>query len=125
VRRLSPSGFPDKHLDYPSELSVGPLVATDDATRAARLAHDSKRTTTSNHCLSMQQPLARSVVLPPALRASGRKPAARAYDAPIAAIALATDLPLYTVNPNDFAGITGLTVRRSPIPTLRHGDAPP
>jgi len=43
------------------------------------------------------------------LRRSGRKPAARAYDALIAAIAIANDLPLYTSNPSDFAGIDGLT----------------
>lgn len=41
-----------------------------------------------------------------ALRASGRKPAAaRAYDALIAASAIAHDVPLYTCNPGDFAGI--------------------
>lgn len=44
------------------------------------------------------------------LRASGRKPAARAYDALIAASAISRGLPLYTANPKDFAGIAGLTV---------------
>ena len=34
----------------------------------------------------------------------------RAYDAMIAAIALANGLPLYTCNPRDFAGIDGLEV---------------
>lgn len=33
---------------------------------------------------------------------------ARAFDAVIAATALAHDLPLYSCNPRDFAGIDGL-----------------
>ncbi|MGO1259887.1 MAG: type II toxin-antitoxin system VapC family toxin, partial [Brachybacterium sp.] len=45
-----------------------------------------------------------------ALRASGRKPAARAYDALIAAVAMSRELPVYTANPKDFEGIDGLTV---------------
>ena len=45
------------------------------------------------------------------LRASGRKVQARSYDAMIAATAIANDLPLYTVNPVDFAGIEGLDLR--------------
>ncbi|CAB4961375.1 unannotated protein [freshwater metagenome] len=44
------------------------------------------------------------------LRVSGRKPAARAYDALIAATALAHGLPIYTTNPVDFEGIDGLVV---------------
>ena len=50
------------------------------------------------------------------LRRSGRKTAARAYDAMIAAIALSQDLPLYTCNPDDFDGIDGLTVVAIPHP---------
>ena len=48
------------------------------------------------------------------LRRAGRKPAARAYDAMIAAVAISNDLPLYTCNPQGFAGIDGLTV--VPVP---------
>ncbi len=33
----------------------------------------------------------------------------------IAAIAIANDLPLYTTNPADFAGIEGLTVIDVPV----------
>lgn len=44
------------------------------------------------------------------LRGSGRKPAARAYDALIAATAIARGLPVYTANPKDFAGIDDLVV---------------
>jgi hypothetical protein len=43
-------------------------------------------------------------------RRSGRKTSARAYDAMIAAIALANDLPVYTCNAADFSGIAGLDV---------------
>jgi tRNA(fMet)-specific endonuclease VapC len=41
---------------------------------------------------------------------------ARAHDAMIAATALANDLPLYTCNPGDFAGIDGLDVIAVPVP---------
>jgi len=54
-----------------------------------------------------------------ALREAGRKPAARAYDAMIAAVALAHGLPLFTVNAVDFEGIPGLEVI-----AIRHPDQP-
>src|SRR5262249_37055279 len=44
------------------------------------------------------------------LRRSGRKTTARAFDAMIAAIAVASDLPVYTSNPADFLGRAGLHV---------------
>jgi predicted nucleic acid-binding protein len=50
------------------------------------------------------------------LRRSGRNTSARAYDVMIAAIAVANELPLYTCNPDDFAGIDGLTVIAIPHP---------
>lgn len=43
-------------------------------------------------------------------------PDARAYDALIVATAIAHDLPLYTVNPGDFAGISDLRVVAVPHP---------
>ncbi|MEO8107982.1 MAG: hypothetical protein ABI720_11765 [Actinomycetes bacterium] len=43
-------------------------------------------------------------------RASGRKTKARACSALIAATALANDHPVFTCNPDDFAGIESLTV---------------
>ncbi len=48
------------------------------------------------------------------LRRAGRKPAARSYDAMIAAVALSCGLPLYTANPRDFSGIADLTVVAMP-----------
>lgn len=50
------------------------------------------------------------------LRRAGRKTSARAYDAMIAATAVAHDLPLYTCNPSDFAAISGLRVVPVPAP---------
>ena len=42
------------------------------------------------------------------LRRAGRKTRARAYDALIAGIAIARGLPVYTVSPADFTGISQL-----------------
>lgn len=50
------------------------------------------------------------------LRKAGRKVSARRFDALIAATAIANGLPLYTLNPDDFAGIRGLDVRAVPHP---------
>lgn len=93
-----------------AELAVGPLVAVEDDERARRQAH-------------LQQAEADFVPLPfdassarafgrvaASLRRAGRKSDARAYDAMIAATALANDLPVYTCNPADFRGIDGLEV---------------
>lgn len=50
------------------------------------------------------------------LRRAGRKTTARTYDAMIAAVAVANDLPVYTCNPTDFNGIDGLEVVAVPVP---------
>jgi tRNA(fMet)-specific endonuclease VapC len=50
------------------------------------------------------------------VRRSGRKSAARAFDAMIAAVALENDPPVHTCNPADFAGIDGLQVVAVPHP---------
>lgn len=100
-----------------AELSVGPLVTTDETTRAARLAH-LQQAENDFDPLPFDAAAARAFGrVAASLRISGRKPTARAYDALIAAVAVARDLPLYTVNPNDFAGIADLTVR-----PIRHPD---
>jgi tRNA(fMet)-specific endonuclease VapC len=106
-----PTALPDESVISAitlAELSIGPHVARDDDGRGARQQH-------------LQQAEADFEVLPfdadcartfggvaAALRASGRKPAARAYDALIAASAIAHGVALYTCNPNDFEGITRL-----------------
>lgn len=99
-----------------AELAVGPLVAADDEERATRQAH-------------LQQAEADFAPLPfdadaarafgrvaASLRRAGRKASARAYDAMIAATAVANDLPVYTCNPDDFAGISELEVTPIPVP---------
>lgn len=91
-----------------AELSVGPLVAADEDERARRQAH-LQQAEADFDPLPFDAPAARAFgQVAASLRRAGRKPAARAYDALIAAVAIANDLPLYTVNPADFAGIDGL-----------------
>ncbi|AQT79918.1 VapC toxin family PIN domain ribonuclease [Mycolicibacterium litorale] len=102
-----------------AELSVGPHVARSDDERSARQQH-------------LQQAEADFAIVPfdadcarafggvvAALRSAGRKPAARAYDALIAASAIAYGLGLYTCNPDDFAGIPRLDLH--PVPNPRAG----
>jgi tRNA(fMet)-specific endonuclease VapC len=99
-----------------AELSVGPLVAHDDAERAARQAHVQQAEADFDP-LPFDAAAARAFGrVAASLRQAGRKPAARAYDAMIAATALANDLPVYTCNPADFANIDELTVVAVPIP---------
>lgn len=99
-----------------AELAVGPLVAGSESERAVRQAH-------------LQQAEADFVPLPfdadaarafggvaASLRRTGRKASARAYDAMIAATAIANDLPVYTCSPDDFSGIDGLEVIAVPVP---------
>jgi predicted nucleic acid-binding protein len=93
-----------------AELSVGPLVASNARERAARQAH-LQQAEANFDPLPFDAAAARSFgQVAASLRRAGRKPAARAYDAMIAAIALANALPVHTCNPDDFAGIDGLTV---------------
>ncbi len=100
-----------------AELTVGPLVADSDAERAARQAH-LQQAESDFDPLPFDAAAARAFGrVAAALRKSGRKPAARAYDAMIAATALAHALPLYTCNPDDFTGIDGLGVVPVPVPS--------
>lgn len=93
-----------------AELTVGPLVANDAHEHAARQAH-LQQAEADFEPLPFDVAAARAFGrVAASLRQSGRKTAARAYDAMIAAIALANDLPIYTCNPTDFAGIDGLDV---------------
>jgi predicted nucleic acid-binding protein len=101
-----------------AELSVGPLVASTDAERAARQAH-LQQAEGDFDPLPFDAQAARAFGrVAASLRRAGRKVNARAYDAMIAATALANDLPVYTCDPNDFAGIEGLEVVPVPIPEV-------
>lgn len=100
-----------------AELSVGPLVTDDEAERARRLAHVQQAEADFDP-LPFDAAAARAFgQVASSLRRSGRKPAARALDALIAATAIANGLPLYTCNPDDFAGIDDLILRPVPVPT--------
>ncbi len=93
-----------------AELSVGPLVTDDDAERARRQAH-LQQAEADFDPLPFDALAAREFgQVAASLRRTGRKPAARAYDALIAATALANGLPVYTCNPDDFLGMDGLDV---------------
>ena len=122
LRRLDdPSVLPPEPLISAitlAELSVGPLVATTEEDRAARLAH-LQQAEADFDPLPFDAAAARVFGrVAASLRRAGRKPSARSYDAMIAAVAVANEVPLFTCNPDDFAGIDGLTV--VPIP---HPDA--
>jgi predicted nucleic acid-binding protein len=111
--RLDVADLPDEPLISAvtlAELSVGPLVAHDEEERAARLAH-LQQAEADFEPLPFDADAARAFgQVAASLRRSGRKTAARAYDAMIAAIAMANELPLFTCNPSDFSAIDGLTV---------------
>jgi tRNA(fMet)-specific endonuclease VapC len=93
-----------------AELSVGPLVATDDLERARRLG-TLQQAEADFDPIPFDAAAARAFgQVAASYRRSGRKPAARSFDAMIAATALANGLPLYTTNPDDFVGIDGLVV---------------
>lgn len=93
-----------------AELSVGPLVARDDTERAARQAHLQQAEATFDPLPFDAQAARAFGHVAASLRRSGRKPAARAYDAMIAATALANGLGVHTCNPADFRDIDGLEV---------------
>jgi tRNA(fMet)-specific endonuclease VapC len=99
-----------------AELSVGPLVARDEHERAARQAH-LQQAEADFDPLPFDAQAARAFGrVAASLRRAGRKTAARADDAMIAAIAVANDLPLYTCNATDFTGIDELAVIDVPDP---------
>lgn len=99
-----------------AELSVGPLVASSQKERSARQAH-LQQAEADFEPLPFDAAAARSFgQVAAGLRRAGRKPAGRAYDAMIAATAIAHDLPLHTCNPRDFSGIENLTVVAVPHP---------
>lgn len=98
-----------------AELAVGPLVADGGNERGARQRHlrDAlllDRLPFDDACAHAYGALAAQ------LHRDGRKCRARAFDALIAATAIANGLPLYTGNPDDFDGIPDLDLRPVPAP---------
>jgi predicted nucleic acid-binding protein len=108
-----------------AELSVGPLVASTDDERAARQAH-LQQAEADFDPLPFDAQAARAFGrVAASLRRAGRKVKPRAYDAMIAATAMANGLPLYTCNPNDFSGIDGIEVVPVPLPAVSTRDEAP
>lgn len=99
-----------------AELSVGPLVAQDDEERARRQLH-LQQAEADFEPLPFDAAAARAFGrVAASLRGAGRRPAVRAYDALIASIAIAQGLPLYTADPDGYAGIAGLELVVVPHP---------
>lgn len=101
----------------PQLLPEEPLARTE-ADRAARQAHV-QQAEADFEPLPFDAAAARAfgrVVA--SLRRGDRKTSARAYDAMVAAAALANGLPVYTCNPDDFSGVDGLQVVAIPHPDL-------
>lgn len=121
LERLDPADLPAEPVITAitlAELSVGPLVAVDDHERAARQAR-LQEVESAFEPLAFDAATARAFGgIAAALRNAGRKPAARAFDALIAATAVAHRLPLYTCNPRDYTGMVGLE-----LVELEHPDA--
>ena len=99
-----------------AELSVGPLVASDLTERAARQARLQQAEADFDPLPFVADAARAFGRVAASMRDAGRKVQARAYDAMIAATAIANRLPLYTVNPADFEGIADLDLRRIPHP---------
>ena len=119
ARIEDPSVLPEEPLTTTvtlAELSVGPLATDDPDERAARQAHV-QQVEADFEPLPFDAEAARAFGrVAASLRRTGRKTTARAYDAMIAAIAIAHDLPVFTCNPADFDGIEGLRVVAVPVP---------
>ncbi|MDE0653397.1 MAG: type II toxin-antitoxin system VapC family toxin [bacterium] len=102
-----------------AELSVGPLVANTDAERVNRQTQ-LQQAESDFDPIPFDAAAARAFGRVAAdLRGAGRKATARAYDALIAATAIANGLPLYTTNPEDYVAIAELEL--VPVP---HPDTP-
>jgi tRNA(fMet)-specific endonuclease VapC len=99
-----------------AELAVGPLVAESSREQAARQAH-LQQAEADFEPLVFDAAAARAFGrVSASLRRAGRKTSARAYDAMIAAIAIAHGIPVYTCNPDDFEGIEDLELVAIPHP---------
>ena len=101
-----------------AELSAGPLATDDPGERAARTGR-LQRVEATYHPLPFDAAAARHFgPVYAAVLAAGRTPRRRLADLLIACVAIANDLPLFTVNPQDYAGLEHLlTLHPSPGPS--------
>lgn len=127
LRQLAPDSLPEEPVISAvtlAELSVCPLITDDPSQRARRQQH-LQQAESDFDPIPFDSAAARAFGTVAAdLRRSGRKPSARAFDALIAATAIAHGLPLYTTNPADFTAIGGLDLRTVPLPAEREIPAP-
>jgi predicted nucleic acid-binding protein len=101
-----------------AELSAGPLATNDPIERALRQVR-LQEAENAFEPVPFDAAAARAYgQISAQLRQRGRRVKARAFDALIAATAIAQGLPLYTCNPRDFAGIEGID-----LVTIVHPDS--
>ena len=116
--RLGPAELPAEPVITAitlAELSVGPLATQDPAERAARQAR-LQEVESAFDPLPFDAAAARAFGrVAASLRKEGRAQA-RAFDALIAATAIANSLPVYTCNARDFERIEGLHLVEIPHP---------
>lgn len=108
---LDPRQLPDELVICAvtlAELSAGPHYSDDPAERAQRIS-------VLQHAEAVFEPLpfdaeaARAFgLVSAAVLAAGRHPHRRLADLMIASVAIASQIPLYTTNPNDFQGLDDL-----------------
>lgn len=124
-RVTDPASLPDEPVISAitlAELSVGPLLAVTESERVARQAH-LQQAEADFEPLPFDAAAARAFGrVAVSLGSAGRQPAACAYDALIAATAIAHALPIYTCNPGNFQAIDGLNVRSVPHPDHNTAD---
>lgn len=112
LERIDPDALPDELLVSAvslAELAAGPHATADPAERARRQDR-LQRVETSFNPVPVDTTVARAYGrIYAEVVASGRKARGRrTLDLLIAATALAAGLPLYTRNPDDFGGLTGV-----------------
>ena len=119
TRLRDPDALPDEPTISAvtlAELTIGPLSTDDEGERAHRQGH-LQLAEANFDPIPFDAAAARAFgEVASSLRRLGRKPAARAFDALIAATAISRDLPVYTCNPRDFDGIERLEVIAVPHP---------
>jgi len=120
LERLSAEWLPSELLTSTvtlAELSAGIHSATNEAERGRRIARV-QRVEASFDPLPFDAEAARQYgVIASMLIAMGRKPRGRVADLMIASVAAANRLPLFTTNPDDFAGLeTIMPVVPVPVP---------
>lgn len=118
--QLDPASLPDELAISTitlAELAAGPHATTDANERATRQER-LQQTEATFEPLPFDAAAARAYGrIYAAVTLAGRKARGRrAVDMLVAAVALSSELPLYTRNPDDFAGLTQLLEIISPVP---------